>query len=587
MSKPVVTEQDSSLHEDAAGVPRRAFLKATAAGVGAALLSSCGGGGPDAPAPVPLPGEEAAAPFGKFDSLVVLMFENRSFDNLLGYLYPSGSKFEGLSGKSLANPVPAKVESPPSPPNPSGMVLASPNTGTYDLPNPNPGEGYAATNTQLFGIIGTPYNQPAPNQVPTMQGFVVDYCDNYFAVNKKLPTYKEYSGIMSSYGPDPAQPTQFMMPVIATLASKFAVYDHWFAAVPSETYCNRSFFHASTSNGQVENSGTGDDAKIKWRENDWETIFEALEAALPKRSWSVYSDFFPSLTLIIHFPRLKNFQSHFRTMADFYADAYAGSLPDYAFIEPWMSGLPAPDVPPQSVGTPVKYVVPSPGPGNSMHPNQNVLHGELLLNNVYNAVRTGKNATRTTLLVTFDEHGGCYDHVVPGPTNPPGTKDTIKPDSPFGFDRLGLRVPTIAISAYTRENTVVNDVVNHAAVIRTLRAKFGIGKPLTARDADGPLDAGDLQHVFNINDGTFRAPSTWPEITPVAPPAYVAPPDSTLLLVPPYPEKGNHRDWIDYVDLAYRYLSPGKPAAWPLNPTLGDARQLLVDLEAKWRSAVL
>jgi phospholipase C len=119
-----------------------------------------------------------------------------------------------------------------------------------------------------------------------------------------------------------------------------------------------------------------------------------------------------------------------------------------------------------------------------------LLGGEALLAKVYNAVRTSASATgssvyNTLLMINFDEHGGTYDHVPPPPVPPP---DPAGPGGQYGFsfDRSGLRVPAIAISPWIAERTVVNDEYRHTSVIRTLRERWSLGAPFTARDGSPP-----------------------------------------------------------------------------------------------------
>ena len=172
------------------------------------------------------------------DHVVVLMFENRSFDNLLGRLYAPGevASFEGVIGKDLKNPIPEWAEHGAS----RGFVpyAISPNMNT---PNPDPGEEYPHINTDLFGELApknrfmplakivAPYNDPAPNQQPTMDGFVADYISAFTAELGRQPTYEEYSQIMTGYSPE-------QMPVVSTLARGFATFDHWFCEVPRDVY---------------------------------------------------------------------------------------------------------------------------------------------------------------------------------------------------------------------------------------------------------------------------------------------------------------------------------------------------------------
>ncbi len=483
--------------------PRREFLKASAAAAGATLLSSCLSGGGVDEVDDDIAGEDD--PVSRFDKLVVLMFENRSLDNLLGYVYPAGGPFNGLYNGTYTNPVPSQIKDGHT------SVAARPSPGTeadFQNPNPDPGEGYPHISTQLFGLVSpetnryetsammkSPYNTPPSATLPNMLGFVNDYCNNFRASQGHDPTFEEYRVIMDAF--TPAQ-----LPVLSKLAQEFAVYDAWFCAVPSQTYCNRSFFNASSSSGFVLNA-----PHKKWLETNFATtIFNRLQDATPKRSWMIYYDelqLFP-LTALIHLPKLFPYwKTHFATMKQFYADVAAGTLPDYAFVEPRMLFNHNDFHPP---GPLIVDGVSIPSPSD-------VRAGDLLLHQVYDAIRTSKpngatpsTASNTMLLVTFDEHGGCYDHVAPPSATPPNELQ-FPGEMDFLFDRLGLRVPTIAISAYTKANTVVKRPVHHAAVIRTLCRKHGL-KYLTERDRHAP-DLGDA-----VNLEQMRDPSTWPVTMP-------------------------------------------------------------------------
>jgi phospholipase C len=236
------------------------------------------------------------------DHVVVLMFENRSFDHLLGRLYEPGEveSFEGVIGKDLSNPIPEWAEH-----GAERGVVPYGIAKDMNTPYPDPGEEYPHINAQLFGSVdpanrgvGTeqmvaPYNLPAdPDRMPTMDGFVADYISAFTAEMGRQPTYEEYSQIMAGYTPE-------QMPVLSTLARGFATFDHWFADVPSQTFTNRSFFHAATASGLLINAPYGNFPA----HNTAETLFDRLDAA--GLSWRVYCD--PpsrySLTGLIHAPR--------------------------------------------------------------------------------------------------------------------------------------------------------------------------------------------------------------------------------------------------------------------------------------------
>jgi phospholipase C len=437
------------------------------------------------------------------------MFENRSFDNLLGRLYQPGDvrAFEGVTGKELANPVPDWAATGGGSLVPYG-VAAGMNT-----PSPDPGEEYQHVNTQLFGLIDpsanrgvlanrmtAPYNAPTnPLAPPPMTGFVADYISAFTAEMHRLPLPAEYAQIMTGYAP--AQ-----MPVVSALARGFATFDHWFCEVPSQTFANRSFLHAASSSGYVNNTSPLDSFPLH---NTGETIFERLDRA--GLTWKVYCD--PpshlSLTGLIHAPRLwRYFETRFVTTDVFLQDAADGTLPTYSFIEPNLlyghnDMHPAFD---------------ALFPDALLDPPSSLLGGEELLARIYNAIRDsasegGSNAWNTLLLITFDEHGGTYDHVPPPLVAPP------IPGSPpgqlgFRFDRSGMRVPAFAISPWIPERTVVTSEHRHASVIATLRKRWQLGDALTARDAV----AADLTPVLTRE--TPRDPQDWPQVLPRPVPLY-------------------------------------------------------------------
>jgi phospholipase C len=460
-----------------------------------------------------------------FDHVVVIMFENRSFDHMLGWLYPPGEvplgqSFDGLHQGSYSNPGESGEDV-------AAHVYSGPTDQIMAQPDPDPGEFYPHVNTQLFGTIDpesnadlknplqAPWNLPKDTSKPQNNGFVKDYIVNSTRVRGRKPTPEEYAVVMGGFSPS-------MLPVMSTLAKNFGVYDHWHAAVPSQTFCNRSFFHASTSHGyvtNVEGRGIG-----KWLDAPpVPTVFSRLEDA--GKSWRVYYDAHQvvSLTGLLSAPTIEKYwKSNFRSMEQFHEDAAKGALPDYAFIEPRMvfdhNDMHPPVVRPAADK-------PDPETPELASAFSDMRAGEQLLGEVYTAVKngaslTGSNAMNTVLLVTFDEHGGLYDHVPPPAAVPP-TKNAEPGEMGFTFDRLGLRVPAIVVSAYTKAGSVINDEMHHGSLAKTLAELHGL-EPLTERDASAtPL--------FNaVNLKTPRQPALWPTVTPV--------------YVPPNPEANPRAD---------------------------------------------
>ena len=439
----------------------------------------------------------------RLDHVVVLMFENRSFDNLLGYLYERAEnpKFEGVVSGSLSNQVvPSTQVGGPAP------VPVHP-SDTFSSPYPDPGEEFPHVNTQLYGIVDpasnavatidemrAPFNSPQELEEasPSMSGFVRDYIAAFTVQMGRQPVSLEYSQIMACYTPS-------QVPVLSTLARGFACFDHWFCEVPSQTYANRSFFHAATSSGYVNNGHPPGKFALN---NSGPTLFNQLEAA--GRSWCVYIDprqILPA-TGLIHARQLdRYFATHFRTTFDFYFEARQGTLPEYAFIEPNMFH-PHTDMHPHS-GAKAAEELHLPLPDT-------LIGGERLLAQVYAAIRgapaTGRSNWRNTcLLVTFDEHGGTFDHVPPPSALPPNSGEG---EEGFKFNRLGVRIPTLLVSAWAPPGVVVSDSFQSTSVIRTLRDWWGLGAPLTARDANAP----NFLSVLSLK--VPRPPIDWPSVSP-------------------------------------------------------------------------
>jgi phospholipase C len=498
--------------EEPAGVSRRDFLRH--AGIGAAGLAVGGSGALAASAalgshpPEFAPLAQRSAP--GFDHVVVLMYENRSFDNILGWLYPADERdrdgFDGLAQGSYSN---ADFD--------GRSIEAHVYEGSTDeimqSPQPDPGEHYPHVNTQLFGTIDPPtnarlrefgqlppFNAPPEGALPDNSGFVKDFIVNFRNTKGREPEFAEYRVAMGAFAPK-------MLPVLSTLAREFAVYDRWFAGAPTQTFANRSFFHSSTSHGFVTNQGG--DGYYKWINGPAApTVFNRLEeAGVP---WRVYYDAsqLVSGTGMLHAPTIQqHWKSNFRDMTQFWIDAAAGNLPAYSFIEPrmvfnhndmhppWGERVRESDVEMDGTTVPVYSSALS-----------DVRAGDELLQNVYDAIRTsasarGSNAMNTALVVTFDEHGGTFDHVRPPAAVPPSGAQ--RGEMGFVFDRLGVRVPAIVVSAYTARNTVIHDEMHHGSVINTLCRLHGL-RPLTARDETA-------NPIFNaVNLSTPRQPYTWP-----------------------------------------------------------------------------
>jgi phospholipase C len=493
---------------------RRRFLQGAGAVVGASVLGA-GLDGFGSAEQTFAAARVAASGLSGIEHVVVLMLENRSFDNVIGWLYdpanappfdvvPGGQTYDGLSGKVLSNPVPAAL----------GGGTASPGTETVTwYPDPDPGEVFADVYEQLFDTDTV--GDPNRSDVPGMQGFVDNYARTIAHHNQLFPPGTDPRIIMNGFRP----PT---IPALSSLAHGYAVCDQWFSSIPTQTFCNRSFVHAGTSSGYVNNLWKTGSAPwdVGVFLNQTPTIFNLLEAN--RTRWRIYhagSLAFCMAFLTQHsltqYATIDSATNRFFPLQQFYADAAAtgtGGLPSYSFIEP-------------NFVSSHKY-----GPENDGHPNppynifaspSNLLWADKLVGDVYAALSQSPNWERTLLMITFDEHGGCYDHVPPSPTvSPDGVM--IPANEPggsgFAFGRLGLRVPTILVSPRIDAGRVVHTPFDHTSIIKTVINAFdvrdGFGQPATllAREAA----ANDVSEALTLD--TPRTDTV--AIPPIAPPPF-------------------------------------------------------------------
>lgn len=393
------------------------------------------------------------------DRVVMLMLENRGLDHLLGQIYtensapsiviPEGSAslYNGLGA------TPTFSNSYESTPVTASPVPAS---GSYDTPNPDPGETWEHVNVQLYSTSNPPSTPPG------MGGFLLDYVS-------QAGTLASAKQIMQFYTPAD-------LPVISALAQKYAVSDAWFSSVPTQTNTNRAFSISGTSSGLVDNENF-----TPFYTN---TLFNVLSncgfqdwALYVQDEWPPVLDSSPCYTTY-QFEALGQLvaggsQQRVCSLSDFLSAAQAGTLPAFSYLEPaWYEAIL--------------------GNGNDYHPPGNLAPGETFLSQVYAALTSNAAAWQNTLLiVTFDEHGGTLDHAPPGPTIAPDGM-SASPQN-FGFNRLGVRVPMILISPHVAAGTVFRSPTSvpydHTSLLKTLLGWQGIdvsGGVVGARAVNAP-----------------------------------------------------------------------------------------------------
>jgi phospholipase C len=342
---------------------------------------------------------------GAIRHLVVLMMENRSYDQMLGAL--PGWKYAGPpSGTSLRY----RTEDGVSTAVP--LVHGTPRDCFY----PDPPHQFPKVTRQIYGS--------GPSAPADMSGFAQAFAEENPLLPPAAASVQEY---LTHYADG-------KLPVLQTLAREYGVCTHWFASVPAATTPNRMFAHAGTSGGAIMQGAYYSRIRGKM-------IFDAL--GKNPWLWRVYYHDAPHLWLTGDF-WTKAFARQLRRVHRFRQDVQNDALPVYTFIEP-------------------RHVIP---PWNSQHPFMGVSHGEELIASVYNdLVSNPRGVRKTLLLIVYDEHGGFFDHVVPPghrgwqPEAELGIDHSVVAPSPparngFEFTRLGPRVPAVVVSPWIDRGSV-------------------------------------------------------------------------------------------------------------------------------------
>jgi phospholipase C len=353
--------------------------------------------------------DDSVAALDEIEHVVVLMLENRSFDHMLGYLSLGrrGAEVDGLQ---------------------KGMA------------NEHGGRSYP-----IFSLRRTAFTKA---QDPCHSGHCVDeqvangnggFAANYIETRED-PAATDPVVVMGYY--DGGQ-----LPIYDFLARHFCVCDRWFCSVRGATFPNRLYAVAGRAAGSRDNASPPvyhlpsfvrqlDEFGATWR---WYT--HELFATI----WAIDRDYLPKT-----FDNVRPFSSG-PTADDFFSAARDGTLPNVAWIDPNFVDLGGP------VGS------------NDDHPPADVRAGQELVLRVFNALVRSPAWERTLLVITYDEHGGFFDHVEP----PAAEDDDPRPE----FHAYGPRVPAIVVSPRLRV-PVSHEMFDHTSIIKTALARF-------CRNADG------------------------------------------------------------------------------------------------------
>lgn len=353
----------------------------------------------------------AASPIAQDDiasrikHVVVLVLENRSFDNFCGD-FDYDPNIDGLRHTKFCNPVNVSIVD-------SQQICAE--AIEPDVTPDDPNHSITGNNLELYGTY-----HPTDASKEIMDGFLTEQ-ERVFHPANITRARKAIDYYASSH-----------MRVFEAMAQNFVLFDRWFCSVPGPTNPNRAYLTAGTSHGHGRNDGDFDTSSINIR-----SVFQALSEK--DVSWINYSNttgFLPDALFYTWTVTSGTGKTNVKPIAHFYDDAKAGKLPQFTYINPECCSF------------------------DSFHPPSPITIGSDFIKGVYKALRSSPQWENTLFILTFDENGGFGDHVPP-PTNVPAGDSITYTETAadgknytFAFDRLGVRVPTLLISPWVPKGKV-------------------------------------------------------------------------------------------------------------------------------------
>ena len=268
--------------------------------------------------------------------------------------------------------------------------------------------------------------------------------------------------------------TEADIPFTYALANTFAVADRYFCGLLGPTFPNREYLYAATSFGNADNQILN---------KPLPNLMELLESnAVP---WHVYSQTIPGSGVFLD-TYTHHLNDRYDKLPAFFDRARAGTLEHVVFLDPDLRN--------------------EIGGGNDFHPPGDVQNGDAFFANIVNAAIASPQWPHMAIFLTFDEHGGLYDHVPPPSACPPDALAPIIPGEPnAAFDRYGFRVPAIVVSPYVKPHFVSHKTYSHTSVVRFIESRF-ILPAITARDAN----ADPMFDVFDFSKPSLLTPPTLP-----------------------------------------------------------------------------
>lgn len=488
----------------------------------------------------------------KVNHIIIVMQENHSFDNYFGALaFAPGSPYHNGNGSCSATDH-SCVDGLACVPNADGTLTCSnanlDDNGSVVVAFHDPSR--CARPDLQHSWVGTHHEANFLNPNSTLTNFLSDGFVQVNDATEQLDNGVENATEDQTIG----YYTQDDIPFYYDLAQKFAIGDRHFASVLGPTFPNRSYLLAATSFGHLT---TSDDVPPNFftANSGYKpitgTIFDLFD-----QNGVTWADYFQDFPQGASFrPFVVGTDKHFLPLGVFLAQAAGtpgfGSLPQVSFVDP-------------NFGVGASGIASE----NDEHPPTDIQRGQAFVSNVVNAVRNGPNWSDSIIFITYDEHGGYYDHakspaakqggsrtpdgISPGQcadlSNPPASEQpgggaecttnnlapadnsvadaealcpalAADPTGPFpaqcaSFDQLGVRIPFIAVSPFSKPSYVSHTVGDHTSMLALIEKRFltinDVRLHLTARDQF----ASPLEDVFDFT----HSPSLNTSVTAAAPP---------------------------------------------------------------------
>ena len=389
-------------------------------------------------------------------NVVVLMQENRSFDSYYGHLAKYAKRTD--------------IESAPEDSsNPDTKGVKQPWHHAPHLCFLDTAHGWDAVHTQING--GAMDGFFTTNDAPGTEADAAAPADENGSGTRAMSWYDERD-----------------LPFYYDLASTFTIADHYHASVPGPTWPNRMFLYGATSYGWTHNE-LPDLSAYPFPDRD-AVLFDELE----KRhvDWAIYTDGPPGPGVALGIALVSRWgRNPVHRWAEFLAQAQAGTLPAVAIVD-------------------AKAPTEASGSGQDEHPPGDVQVGQKFASDLVHAMFQSPQWAHSAIFLTYDEHGGIYDHVVPPKTcTPDPTGATLTGGgTPADFASLGVRVPLTVVSPYAKRAYVAHAVYDHASITRFIETKCRI-PALSSRDAN----ADPLFDAFDFANPPFVVPPVIAEPT--------------------------------------------------------------------------